>query len=382
MILSISTFIYIVSKYLQIMEWSKYVGPVCAHLITLAYSGFVLFILLYEISALKKYWQEYHCASLINFVIITSIIDTYTLFIGFAYYLRMLVLILFKQSQNGENNINNEIVEQEEQDIREAEIHWTPLGILLFHTLGLRFLNIFCCICYAGELTLKCIRAYKSEAPELLLIYDANIGISVSLIILLCLGFSIIYYYEINNGERQDIENHNNGERQDIENHNNGEIQDIENHNNGERQDIENHNNGERQDIENHNNGEIQDIENHNNGEIQDIENHNNGEIQDIENHNNGERQDIENHNNGEIQDIENTETSDDVSVEEMSIDDNSNNPNITKCCICFSSYDKFLACVPCGHVCVCKKCFNTGNIQKCPACLQKTTGQMKIYLI
>lgn len=138
-------------------------------------------------------------------------------------------------------------------------------------------------------MTLKCIHTYKSEAPELLFIYDANIGISVSLIILLFIGIFIIIICCDSN---------------------------------------------------------------------------------------------VNNHNNDEGQDIENIGISDNIPAEEISINDNSNNPNITKCCVCLSSYDKILACVPCGHVCVCRKCFKTGNIQKCPVCLQQITGQMKVYLI
>jgi hypothetical protein len=189
----------------------KYILCISSQIITLIYIVGLIYIINYEVDAYQNSARINCKVNLKPYVGISIIIDVYTVFIGIMYYL-IITGKLFIQ-------INNEILVNEVFTNINDILHsknpviycWVPLGILTFHSLALRILNIFCNIYYADSLTLNCIRKYKHNDPNTLLIYNANIGISVCCWILFVIGILIIIligsHFDHNNQNMQTIAN-------------------------------------------------------------------------------------------------------------------------------------------------------------------------------
>ncbi len=55
------------------------------------------------------------------------------------------------------------------------------------------------------------------------------------------------------------------------------------------------------------------------------------------------------------------------------------NKYNENKECVVCMDDNRWIACVPCGHLCVCEKCKNVID-GKCPICQRKCVSFVKIY--
>lgn len=158
-------------------------------------SIFISVVLLYLLCLLIKFeietYENSHnidnCASMKDFLCIIMIIDIYTVFITSMYTIMAFIELFNKK----------------------IDFYINPLCILLTHVIFMRYLNFYYTMGVAGHLTLKCIHEYNDKYPNMILIYNVNMNLSIAIYILTTVFVLLISccFYDTNNTNHHRIIN-------------------------------------------------------------------------------------------------------------------------------------------------------------------------------
>ena len=55
-------------------------------------------------------------------------------------------------------------------------------------------------------------------------------------------------------------------------------------------------------------------------------------------------------------------------------------NVHLKECVVCFDAEKKLVACVPCGHRCMCQDCYDKLRDRRCPVCRNPIQSTLKMW--